>query len=238
MPDLITVEQLQSALPKGMKKQINPLLVMGINNALSNPEEYKLYSDNLLNYASVLQQGKFKLQQYLNAVKYVSFKMMDCTNKEAYKKTFPDKYKRFVDKGVAEKDIASYTTAYNKSKLVNLIFEQTLIPTHILNAPLLQKAINTQAEIMIDPDVSPKVRSDAANSLMTHLKPPETKKLELDIGINRGSVIDDYEKVMAKMVHAQQDLIRQGGNIKQIANASIKKDEDIVDGEIVDEYTS
>lgn len=63
--------------------------------------------------------------------------------------------------GVSEKDQSSYISAYHKSKLVNLIFEQTLIPIHILNAPLLQQAINVQAELMLTAN-SEKVRSDAA----------------------------------------------------------------------------
>lgn len=230
MAEALTVEQFKEALPAGMKRDINPLLIMNINNTLSNPEEWEMYKENLLNFTRVLQMGRFKMDQYINAVRYVGFKVMGCTNKDAYRKTFPDKYARFQAQGVATKDIASYTTAYNKSKLVNLIFEQTLIPSHILNAPMFQKAINVQAEIMMDEDVSPKVRSDAANSLMTHLKAPETKKVELDIGTTAGSIIDDYEKVMKQMVAKQLELIGQGGDVKSIANATIKP----VSGEVID----
>ena len=191
MPMALTEEQFKAALPREMRKAVNPLLIMRVNNTLSSPEEWEQYKENLLSYASVLQQGKFKISSYINAVRYVGFKVMGCTNKEAYRKTFPDKYAGFINDGVSDKDIASYTTAYNKSKLVNLIFEQTLIPVHIINAPLFQKAINVQAEIMLNEDASFKVRSDAANSLMTHLKPPETKKFELDVGIRQDSIIDD-----------------------------------------------
>ena len=59
-------------------------------------------------------------QDYVNAVKYVSHKLMGCTNLDAYVKTFPVKYQGFLNQGVLSKDIASYITAYNKSKLVNL----------------------------------------------------------------------------------------------------------------------
>ena len=221
----LTEEQFKAALPTSMTKAVNPLLIMRINNTLSSPEEWEHYKENLLTYVSVLQQGKFKMGNYINAVRYVGFKVMGCTNKEAYRKTFPDKYANFVNEGVSDKDIASYTTAYNKSKLVNLIFQQTLIPTHIINAPMFQKAINVQAAIMLNEDASFKVRSDAANSLMTHLKAPETKKVELDIGLHTDSVIDDYEVAMNAMVEQQLKLIKAGGDVKQIANAKIPSTE-------------
>lgn len=229
MVQALTEEQFRDALPTGMKKAINPLLIMNINNTLENEEEWEVYKENILSYTGVLQHGKFKMDQYLNAVRYVGYKVMGMTNKDAYEKTFPDKIRGFLAKGVAAKDIASYTTAYNKSKLVNLIFEQTLIPTHILNAPMFQKAINVQASIMLNEDVSAKVRSDAANSLMTHLKAPETKKVELDIGISQSSIIDDYQKSISLMVSQQMKLIEAGGDVKAIANASIKPSEEVID---------
>jgi hypothetical protein len=168
-----------------------------------------------------LQQGKFKLANYISAVRYVSFKVMGLSNKAAYIKAFPDKYQKFLQDGVSEKDIASYTSAYNKSKLVNLIFAQAQIPTYILNAPLFQKAINVQADLMMNAR-SEMVRFSAANSLLAHLKPPETTQVELNIGINKGEIIEDYEKAMRAMVLKQQELISAGGDLNMITNANIK----------------
>ena len=217
----LTIEQFKEALPDGMQKNVNHLVMMQINNTLENPEEWDAYKENLLSYTSVLRMGKFKMEQYVNAVRYVGFKVMEYTNKDAYRKTFPEKYANFKATGVSDKDISSYTAAYNKSKLVCLIFGQTLIPTHILNAPMFQKAINVQAGIMMDETVSPKVRSDAANSLMTHLKAPEVRKVELDIGPVAGNIIDDYEVAMNRMVKTQLELMQGGGDVKAITNAPI-----------------
>lgn len=225
MYDPLTEEQFKAVLPKSMTKTINSTIMKRVNDVLSKPEEWEFFKENLLTYTNVLQQGKFRMSQYVNAIRYVGFKIMGSTNKDAYRKTFPTKYQKFLLDGVAEKDIASYSTAYNKSKLVNLIYEQTLIPTHILNAPLFQQALNTQAALMLDISVSPKVRSDAANSLLTHLKAPETKKLELDIGISQNDIIEDYQQAMSKMVEQQLKLINAGGDLKQITNATIKHTE-------------
>ncbi len=221
MPLALTEDQFKAALPANMTKSVNPILMMRINNTLSSEQEWDNYRENLLDYVGVLQQGKFKMENYLNAVRYVGFKVMGFNNITSYKRTFPDKYVKFVNDGVSAKDISSYSTAYNQSKLVNLIFEQTLIPTHIINAPTFQKAINKQVSIMNNEDASFKVQSDAANSLLMHLKAPEVKKVELDIGLNTNSVIDDYQEAMSAMVAQQLELIKAGGDVKQIANAKI-----------------
>jgi len=225
----LTEEEFKSVLPPQVKKSVNAELLDQINHTLSDPDTMEIYKENLLSYVNVMKDGRFKLSGYISAVKYVSFKLLGDTNINAYIKTFPEKYKRFIETGVSKKDIASYSTAFNKSKLVNLIFEQTLVPIHVLNAPTYQKAINVQAELMMTAK-SEMVRSNAANSLMLHLKPPEATKIQLDIGIDQGSVIDDYQMVMVRMARKQQELIAAGGDIKQIANASIKKsDEEVID---------
>lgn len=217
----LTLEMFQQALPDKVKKSISQELIDKINTTLSNPEEFENYRDNLISYTRVMADGRFKVQEYVNAVRYVSFKLMGATNIEAYTKTFPDKYQRFVAQGVAPKDIASYVTAYNKSKLVNLIFEQTLIPSYVLNQDLYQKALNIQAELMITAR-SEKVRSDAANSLLTHLKPPEVKKVELDIGVKEDSSIGALRKATMELVAAQRLALQSGAvDAAQVAKSRV-----------------
>lgn len=208
-PYPLTVEQFQMALPDKVKKSVNQELIDKVNLTLSNPDEYENYRDNLLSYTRVMADGRFKVQEYVAAVRYVSFKLMGATNIEAYTKTFPDKYTRFVAQGVASKDIASYVTAYNKSKLVNLIFEQTLVPSYVLNQDLYQKALNVQAELMISAR-SEKVRSDAANSLLTQLKMPEKQKVELEIGVKEDSSINALRQATMALAAAQRLAIQAG----------------------------
>ena len=225
---MLSESQFKIALPPQMHGAVTPELMQLINSSLKNEEAMEIYKENLLSFTSVLQQGKFKLSSYVNAVRYVGFKIMGSSNKDAYIRTFPDKYQKFLKDSVNEKDIASYITAYNKSKLVNLIFAQAQIPTYILNAPLFQQAINVQAALMMNAK-SEMVRFQAANSLLTHLKAPETTKVELDIGITHNTVIDDYEKAMRQMVAKQKELIMAGGDLLQITNASVKPAADIID---------
>lgn len=217
---LLTEEQFKEVLPPQLKKSVNPALMAQVNQTLSDPEIMETFKEGLISYASVMQEGRFKVSSYINAVKYISFKLMGKTNIAAYSLTFPDKIQDFKNRGVSKKDISSYASAYNKSKLVNLIFEQTLIPIHIFNAPALQKAINTQVELMLTAN-SEKVRCDAANSVLTHLKPPETKKMELDITGTENKVIDTLRETTLALVEQQKEMMKQGQTAKDIAEGAL-----------------
>jgi hypothetical protein len=211
----------QQALPDKVKKSVNQELIDQINKTLSDPEEFEAYRDNLLSYTRVMSDGRFKVQEYVNAVRYVSHKLMGATNIEAYTKTFPDKYQRFVAQGVQAKDIASYVTAYNKSKLVNLIFEQTLIPSYVLNQDLYQKALNVQADLMVTAK-SEKVRTDAANSLLTHLKMPEKTKVELDINVKEDSSIAALRAATMELARVQRQAMQDGSvTAQQVAHTRV-----------------
>lgn len=225
----LTVEQFKQALPDKVKKSVNQELIDQINLTLSEPEMYEAYRDNLMSYTKVMADGRFKVQEYVNAVKYVSHKLMGATNIEAYSKTFPDKMVRFNAQGVSSKDIASYVTAYNKSKLVNLIFEQTLIPSYVLNQDLYQRALNVQADLMVNAK-SEKVRCDAANSLLTQLKMPETQKVELDVKVKEDSSIGQLRQATLELARQQRLAMEAGAmNAQQIAHSKVVVDVDAVE---------
>ena len=224
---LLTVNQFKQVLPPSLKKSVNQELIDQINTTLSNPDMYETYRDNLLSYTKVMSEGKFQIHQYVSAVKYVSHKLMGDSNMDAYIKTFPDKYQGFLAKGVASKDIHSYITAYNKSKLVNLIYEQTLIPSYVLNQDLYQKALNVQADLMMNAK-SEKVRCEAANSILNQLKMPEVKKVELDIGVKENSAIEELNQTTLELVAQQRKLIAAGAmSAKDIADMRL------IQGEVI-----
>ena len=217
----LTVDQFKAALPDKVRKSINQELIDQINTTLADPDMYEHYRDNLLSYTRVMSDGRFKVSEYVNAVKYVSHKLMGRTNIESYSLTFPEKIDRFTTQGVAAKDIASYVTAYNKSKLVNLIFEQTLIPSYVLNQDLYQKALNVQADLMITAR-SEKVRSDAAAHLMNALKMPEVTKVELDVSVKEDSSISALRAATLALAAQQRQMMQAGlVNAQQVAHSKV-----------------
>lgn len=219
---MLTADEFRAALPDKMKKSVSQDLINKINNTLSNPEEFENYRNNLIGYTRVMQDGKFKIEQYLDAVRYVSFKLLGATNIEAYMKTFPDKYQKFIDTGVQAKDIASYVTAYNKGKLVNLIYEQTLVPVHVLNMDMYQRALNEQMVLGLTAK-SEKVRADALNSVMTQLRPPEVKKIELDISHKEDQTMNVLKNTMMDLVAEQRRALQSGAmDAQQVAHQRLQ----------------
>lgn len=217
----LSQDDFKNALPDRIKKSVNKEVIDKVTKLLADPDMHEQYRENLLSYTAVMQEGRFKLTSYIDAVKYVSHKLRDKTNMAAFAATFPDKIQDWTMRGVEPKDMASYVSAYNKSKLVNLLLEQTLTPHWILNQDLYQKALNTQAELMVTAN-SEKVRSDAANSILTHLKQPEAQKVELSVSQKEDSSINALRQSTMELVAQQRMMIQSGGmNAQEVAHSRL-----------------
>ena len=217
---MLTLDELRQALPSNMRNIATQEYLDKINNIASDPEAAQYIRDNLVSYTSVLKDGKFKAEDYLNAVAYVSYKLMGFTNQESYKRAFPNRYAQLVANGADDKTISAYVAAYNKGKLVNLVLEQSLVPVWVLNQDVNQKAINKLVSLMSDAN-SEKVQCDAAIGLLTHLKRPEAAKVELSFGEAESSGMKELKDTLAQMAIQQQEMIRLGINTREIAHQSL-----------------
>jgi len=218
--DHLTKEMLAGALPdKRFRKHITSEVVAVIN-AEPDSDLRRVFRDNTLSYASVMTTGKHSLAAYVNAVKFVSYKMLGDKSSTAYSKVFPDRYQNLVDKGSTGSYIASFADNYGKTSLVVKIMEQTMVPTHILNAGLYQAAINVQADLMVNAK-SELVKQKAAESLITNLKAPDAAKLEIDISVNN-DILDNLKQVTGELAERQLKMI-MGGQVtaKEVAHSEI-----------------
>ena len=219
MSDL-TVEIVKKVMPGRLRGAITQGLVDKINTISTDPILTDEIKKNFLGYTGILQDGKYKTEDYLNAVVYVSYKLMGYSNIDSYIKTFPQRYQVLVSKGLPQKDIAAYVTAYNRGKLVNKILEQTLVPTWVLNQDVYQKAINTQAALLNSKNE--KVRFMAADSILTHLAKPEKAGPLVNIEMSQNTGIEDLRETLVKLAEVQQNLIKQGkATTEQIAEQKI-----------------
>lgn len=219
---MITEEEFKRCLPATIRGNVNDEVRQLFNDCLADPNTREIVSQNLIGYTTVLQQGKFKLDSYLNAIRYTTYKAMGDTNIDAFKKTFPQRYSDLIAKNTPPKDINSYVSLYNKSKLVTLIYEAMMIPTHILNQDVFQEAINQQRKLMLDDKVSPMVRCTAAKSLLDTLKPPELKKMELDVSIKESDTIAQLQKATEQLAQLQLQQLNKGtSSLEDILNAPI-----------------
>lgn len=216
----LTLEDLKNALPTKQKTKVDQQLVDTINKLALDDQFKEVYKDNIIGYTQVLNNSRYRITDYLNAVLFCSFHLMGLSKRDAYAKAFPDRYNKLIAEGANDKTIGSYVTMYSKGTLVTQILEQARIPTHILNAPLYQEAINIQAELMRSAK-SEKVRSDAADSLMRELRAPETAKIALEVTTN-DSAIEELRNTTLALAAEQKKLLASGfKTAKDVAHSAI-----------------
>jgi len=218
--DHLTKEQLAGAVPdKRFRRHITDEVVAVINSE-PDSELRRVFRDNTLTYLSVLSTGKYSLAAYVNAVKFVSLRLMGDKASTAYSKVFPDRYQNLVDKGSSSSNIACFADNYSKTGLITKIMEQTMVPTHILNAGIYQEAINVQAELMHTAK-SELVRQKAAESLMSNLAAPAAAKVEIDIGYSN-DVVEDLRATTKALAQQQLKMILNGqSSAKEVAHSEI-----------------
>jgi hypothetical protein len=219
MAELTRIE-VERAFPPQLKAKATQELVDTLNNLSTDPELTQTIRDNFMSYSKVLKDGQYRVEDYLNAVAYVSFKIMGYNNEESYQRTFPQRYQKLVSRGATKKDISAYVAAYNKNKLVNLVLEQSIIPTWVLNQDAVQKAIDTQMDIMRNSQ-SDIARTQAANSILNHLKKPESQQVELNINTAQNDGLEQLKETMKQLAETQIGLINAGQSTKSAAQAKL-----------------
>ena len=210
----VSVEQLKQVYPT----RVSPYVLSqcaDIINSMSKDMDFvmgKQFRDNCLNYIDCIKKdGRGStFEDYANAVKFATFKFAGNTDIRAYSLTFPDRIQRMADEGLPTSYLYAYAQSFAKNKSVVDVMTKMIVPTHIMYQDIFHQAVKTQAEIMMDNSVSPKIRSDAANSLMTHLKQPEVKKAELELKTTQGGVIDQLSEALNALSGKQQSMILNG----------------------------
>lgn len=228
---MLTQEMVERALPHNLKSAATQAFTDQINNIVTDPLIAEQVRENFISYTGVLKDGKFKSEDYLHAVTFVSFKLMGDSNQDAYFKTFPQRHMALVAKGTSSKDIAAYVAAYARGKLVNMILEQTLVPTWVLNQHLYQQALNVQADLMVNAR-SEKVQSDAANSILTHLARPKEVGPAINIDMRETQGMSELKTLLTDLAAKQRKAIEDGTPTQQIA-AQRLVEAPVVDAEFV-----
>ena len=231
MAEPVTLDELRQLLPKKGKTTITQDMVDTINDIASDEEIADHYRNNFVDHIRVLKEGVYSLTEYTHAVRYVSYQLRGDTKYESWVKTFPERFKRLRDRGLSRDGISAHVAGYGRSKLMNKILEQTLIPAYVMNASVFQQAINVQADLMLHAK-SEKVRSDAAANLIMHLKAPEAQTVKLEIGIVENDAIADLRKATQELVARQTIAIESGAasaqdiaHSKLVIEAEIDEDE-------------
>jgi len=228
---MIEYDVLKDSVPKTQRGMITPELVDKLNKMNEDPLLIGSFKENLLGYTEVLKQGKYKIEDYVNAVRYMSYKLVGKSDIDAYAAVFPERYQKLKDEGLSRSEMSPYASAYNKNKLVNAIREQTLIPSHILNAPLHQQALN-EAALMMTTAKSEMARANAIGLVLQYTKAPETTKVELDVSVRQTDEIAELREVTQRLARESRLAIESGvSSAKDIAHSRVIKEE-IIDIEV------
>lgn len=223
---LFTLEALRRIYPKRLNEESLEKTLEIINTAVSNMDSVlkEHYRDNLVNVIDVLKGSRqgISFEDYVNAVKFCTHKMAGESSTRAYALTFPDRVIRLEKEGIPVGHLHSYASGYARNRVVVEVLAKMQVPDHILYQDYFHLAVKTQVEIMTDDSVSPKVRSDAANSLMTHLKQPEVKKAELSISTSDTGVIGSLADALNALSGKQRQMLSEGKmSVRNISEAVI-----------------
>lgn len=217
---MLTKAEIITALPPNLKSAVTDQFVDMVNDITQDQQAAEYIRNNFITYTMVLKEGRFKTEDYLNAVAYVSYKHMGLSNQEAFFKVFPNRHAALVAKGTSSKDIAAHVAGYHKGKLVNLIMEKSLVPTWVAYQDVYHKAIAVQADLM-ENAVSEKVRSDAANSILTHLQKPKEAAVALNVDLRENSGMVELANTLRELAQRQQAAIQGGVDARTISGADL-----------------
>ncbi len=245
----MTKEEIKKMLPRGTHHTISDRIIELVHNFEEDTGMSQEYlEEQFYNNIHVLKGSRADIVEYINALKFCTLKQ-HMSNTDAWKRVFPQKYKKLEDRGA---EPHSHVSMFNQSMLVTKIDELMMIPAHIQYMPLYHKAIQKQFELMngkaakigVDKDTgediygksSATVQHLAAKELAELVKPPVENQLKitLDTTDEQKSVQQSMLDQMTSMAENQQKLLQQGYSIEEIQKINFTHGGETIDAEIED----
>ena len=219
----LTLDEVKKLIPSNYRGIITPKLVDNINETLLASSTGSDLKEHIVGFADVLADGRYSIQQYVSAVQYVHFRLMEFSAVKAYRKSHNASYQKWVKvEKLNKKQIKGRVSSYNRGKLVQSLFAQCMIPAHQLFQDYYYKAIKRQSELMTDPNGI--VAQRAADSLMTHLAPPPETEGVLDVGSAGAGIVKELFANFALLADKQSKAIEKGEvTPKELIQANLVK---------------
>ena len=212
-----TTSEIKEALPPALRSKVTPALMEKLNGLSKDPDLAEEIRNNFIGFNNVMNDGRFKFEDYLNACAYSTFKMMGYSNQQAWGLTFPDKLAKMRAENRDDQYVSAFVASFAKGKLVNIILEQAMIPSFVLNQDLHQKALNVCAGIMANGS-SDKVKVEAARAILEATRPPEKSKVQVDLNVKDSSGIGELKQIMQEVAENQIKQIEGGRRTQEIAH--------------------
>ena len=196
----------------------------------------EVFRENLITYDNVIAcKGNGRAispANYVNAIKFISYRSYGYTLKESFIRTFPKKYLAALakdTKSVVETNTGKYASIYNNSKAVVSILKKTIIAPHIAYTDIFHKAVIETANLASNAR-SETVRQKCLETLITNLKPPEVKEVEVEEAIEN-TVMASMDKALTQLAKKQRESIASGKMTIVNAVAGVVVDPVIIENE-------
>jgi len=238
-----TTEELQRLLPS-KKSLITDEIAEIINKSQNEPEfQGESLLQTAITYESVLKNARVGIKEYLNAIRFCAYLMsMEDNYTEAYKRTFWDR--PFVQERLnlatdsqQYKELTSAASRYRRSKLVTDILTLSQVPLDILFAGYRHKAVGVLADLMMTAKYD-RDKINAARELLANTKPPESSKIELELGPNKAAMDmqQQLNKQLGEIAMNQKQMLEQGMTLKDVQKTGLKlrNAADVEDAELID----
>ena len=232
--ELVTLELMQEQLGKKKGHLITQDTVNELNKLADDPDYGEEFLDSYSQYFNVTEKNNsWSTPKYMNALKFFTLLESGHNQVDAYAKVFPDRLQARIDRGESKHDMGGEASRYNASALVNEIKSVATVPVQLIHRHLLHEAIQTTAQLMTDPGVSPAVQQKAAETLIRELKPAEDSTINLKVGMDDETKNQQAQLVshIGSLAKSQQEMLAAGMNIAEIQRLNIKKPEDVIDVE-------
>ncbi len=229
----MTLPELEVAMPKAKKGQINQELLDIINAAEKSGDFEGELENQIIGFSGILQEGRYKATDYVKAVEFCAYFLNGDDQSEAFVKTFPDKVKRRVLAG-----LSSYSTGapsmYFRGQLVQKILAQMELPDRFFHNNKVNKAYNKLYDLMTSPTTSDRIQMECATSLITKLGTVESSKMELEVEIKKDEGGIALEQKMLELAELQVKGFKSGMDVKSLQKITYVEgaEDDIIDAEV------
>lgn len=236
----ITVDKLKTLFPT-KKGTITDETASLINEATSDPMfNGDEFVQQMLSYRAVMEQNSYSMKDYIMALKFCAYLEVESDNfTEAYKRA------RANDPWVIERtnaapgtplynELTGAASRYRKRPIVKKILTQADMPLYLMFQGARYEAVAQLAKEMTTAAYS-KDRISAADKLLTHVKPPDDIKIELEVGMNEEakSATQMLNEQLMKVAMGQKAQLEAGMSIADVQKLKIST-ERIEDAEVID----
>lgn len=231
----------QGLVRKQWRSYIDDEFVDRLNNLGGDSKVLsKIYKDNFFSWLKAVSGDdwdcrKYGIEDYVNAVKFVSLRLLGNTILDSYKEVFPDRvmlvekeYEEDGDSSKLKERLNWLASAYSKGKLVVKILQLTLVPSYIINAPLYDEALQKLADMIRNDEVRGMAKVKACEAILEATKQPEVIEQNVNVNVGGGMIrneaMDELREVTEKLATTLKMEMEKGKHkLQEVADIELVK---------------